>query len=92
MADLIRKHVYYSGSVQGVGFRYTTVRLAANYRLTGYVRNTPDGRVELLAQGHPREIDAFLADIARALLGNIADTQILTEPPADEFDNFTVRY
>lgn len=47
----IRKHFYFSGRVQGVGFRYQATRLARSLRLTGYVRNLWDGRVELEAQG-----------------------------------------
>ena len=51
--------VLYSGRVQGVGFRYTVRRLASGFEVTGAVRNLPDGRVELLAEGSQDELDAF---------------------------------
>ena len=43
--------MYFSGHVQGVGFRYTTRSVASRFAVTGYVRNLPDGRVELVAEG-----------------------------------------
>ena len=49
-----RVHVFYSGRVQGVGFRYTVEKLALDLELTGWVKNLPDGRVEMMAEG-PRE-------------------------------------
>ena len=54
-----RMQVLYSGRVQGVGFRYTVQRLASGFEVTGAVRNLPDGRVELLAEGRQDELDAF---------------------------------
>jgi acylphosphatase len=55
--------VFYSGRVQGVGFRVTVRRLACGYDVTGVVRNLPDGRVELVAEGTRAELEAFLAAI-----------------------------
>lgn len=49
-------HVFFTGDVQGVGFRYTVQHLARGYRVFGYVKNLSDGRVELLAQGDEMEI------------------------------------
>ena len=54
-----RMHIFYSGRVQGVGFRYTVKRVAAGFELTGTVRNLPDGRVELIAEGDIAELKAF---------------------------------
>ncbi|HWQ92492.1 MAG TPA: acylphosphatase, partial [Clostridia bacterium] len=48
--------IYYSGSVQGVGFRYTVKSAATGYEVTGVVRNLPDGRVEMLAEGTKPEL------------------------------------
>ena len=53
--------VFYEGRVQGVGFRYTARRVAAGFDVAGYVRNLPDGRVEVVASGEPNEVDDFLA-------------------------------
>ena len=54
-----RMQVLYSGSVQGVGFRYTARSVASGFEVTGTVRNLPDGRVELVAEGTRDELDAF---------------------------------
>ena len=51
--------IFYKGSVQGVGFRYTVKSVAAGFEVTGQVRNLPDGRVELLAEGAKAELEAF---------------------------------
>jgi acylphosphatase len=61
------KHVRYSGHVQGVGFRYTAQSLAARYLVAGFVRNLPDGDVELVAEGEPGPVDEFLAAVARRM-------------------------
>jgi acylphosphatase len=60
--------VFYSGRVQGVGFRYSVKRIASGYEVVGWVRNRPDGRVELQVDGEKIEAEAFLADIAKSSL------------------------
>jgi acylphosphatase len=65
-----RLHVFYSGQVQGVGFRYTVKALATGFEVTGTVRNLPDGRVELLAEGQHGELDAFRKAIQDSELGH----------------------
>jgi acylphosphatase len=87
-----RREVRYRGHVQGVGFRYTAVQIARRCEVTGYVKNLPDGRVELIAEGAPEEIDAFLAEIAEEMLGNIHETQQDRAPPRGEFSDFRVAY
>jgi acylphosphatase len=52
-------HIFYSGHVQGVGFRYSARSVAAGFEVTGCVRNLPDGRVELIAEGGRSELEAF---------------------------------
>lgn len=59
----VRKHFYFSGRVQGVGFRYQATRLARGLGLTGWVMNLWDGRVELEAQGE----EALIWDLVTAL-------------------------
>ena len=58
-----RVTVFYSGRVQGVGFRVTVRQLACGYDVIGTVRNLPDGRVELIAEGQLAELEAFLISI-----------------------------
>ncbi len=57
----VRKHFYFSGRVQGVGFRYQACRLARSLGLTGYVRNLWDGRVELEAQGEEAAVQRLVS-------------------------------
>ena len=66
--------VLYEGYVQGVGFRWTTKRIAQGYEVCGWVRNLPDGRVELQVSGEEEEVEAFLRAIRESTLGgHIAD-------------------
>jgi len=55
--------VYYSGDVQGVGFRATAAWIARRHPIRGWVRNLADGRVQLLAEGSAEAVDAFLDDL-----------------------------
>ena len=69
--------ILYSGSVQGVGFRYTARTVAAGFEITGTVRNLPDGRVELIAEGPREELEAFRAAIRDSGLNHfIRDEQV----------------
>ncbi len=85
-----RRHVFYRGNVQGVGFRYTTRRAAEGHDVAGFVRNLSDGRVELVAEGEATEVEAFLAAIDDRLGGHIRGREGREEPPAGE-TGFTVK-
>ena len=87
-----RREVYYSGNVQGVGFRYTTRSISSRYRVTGQVRNLPDGRVQLVTEGTPEEVDQFLADVRRTLGQHIRDEQIVRQPASGQFEDFEITY
>lgn len=60
---MIAKRVTFEGRVQGVGFRYTVKDLARGFDVTGWIKNLPDGNVELHAMGQPDEVDAFIREI-----------------------------
>ena len=62
--------VFYSGNVQGVGFRYSVKTLASGFEVTGTVRNLPDGRVELMVEGTKDELKAFQQAIRESELGH----------------------
>jgi len=88
----VRRHAWYSGSVQGVGFRYTTRRLAQSRQVTGFVRNLSDGRVEVVAEGPAAEVEEFLEAVASAMSRHIRDSRVSEEPAAGEFDRFGVAF
>ena len=87
-----RREIYYSGWVQGVGFRYTVQRLAARFLLTGFVRNSRDGRVELVLEGAPDEIQRLMKEIQDALGNYIRGVQQTSGPATDEFPRFEIRH
>ena len=63
-----RMQIFYSGRVQGVGFRYTVKKVVSGFEVTGTVRNLPDGRVELIAEGAKDELSAFRQGILTEVL------------------------
>lgn len=84
-------HIFYSGRVQGVGFRYTTKRAALGFEVTGTVRNLPDGRVELMAEGEREELEAFQQAIRDSGLGGfIRDEAVNWRPATGEFKGFEI--
>ena len=86
-----RAHVFYSGRVQGVGFRYTVKAQAAGFEITGMVRNLPDGRVELLAEGLQEELEGFLQAIRAAGLAHfIRNEQANWSEAINEFSGFEI--
>ncbi len=87
-----RREIFYRGRVQGVGFRFTVRRIAAGLDVSGFVRNLPDGRVQVVAEGNPQELDGLLAEIADAMQSNIADTDISRQQASGEFSGFVIRY
>lgn len=85
-----RYHYIIKGYVQGVGFRRRAARNAAALCLTGWVRNLPDGRVELEVQGEPDAIERLLPAIEQNSYGieitHIQSTEIPTIPEEFGFD------
>ena len=83
--------VFYTGRVQGVGFRYTVKTVASGFDVVGTVRNLPDGRVELVSEGQPEELDAFRAAIREAgLAGFIRQEAPEWAEPTNEFRGFEI--
>lgn len=86
-----RCETVFTGRVQGVGFRATTHRLAQSMRITGWVRNEPDGSVRLVAEGPEPEIRRFL-DRVRDTLGQFIHTQTDNfSTSRREFTSFDIR-
>jgi acylphosphatase len=70
--------IFYSGNVQGVGFRYTVKTVSTGFEVTGTVRNLPDGQVELVAEGARDELKAFSEAIRDSGLGHFIQKETLT--------------
>jgi acylphosphatase len=87
---MVCKRVVYSGRVQGVGFRYTAHALAAGFAVAGYVRNLPDGTVEMAAEGAADQVEAFLAAVAERMGDNIRRVTVHDEPSGG-WQGFQVR-
>lgn len=76
------RQIFYEGRVQGVGFRFTCKQIARGFEVVGWVRNLPDGRVEMQCSGDPGEVASFLDAIADSeLKSHIKNTTVLTVPP-----------
>jgi acylphosphatase len=89
---LQRVTVRYSGHVQGVGFRYTTTSIGRGHNVTGFVRNLPDGSVELVAEGEPRAVDSFLLEVGERLGQHIRDERRDTSPATGEYAAFEIQH
>lgn len=87
-----RRSVHYRGNVQRVGFRYTTQRVAAGFRVDGYVKNLPDGRVEVVVEGEADEVDRFLTAVLARLGHFVDDSTVETLPAENRFRGFEIRF
>jgi acylphosphatase len=86
-----RLTVFYSGRVQGVGFRYTVKTVATGFEISGTVRNLADGRVELVAEGLTAELESFRAAILDAgLAGFVRDEQVSWADAKNQFRGFEI--
>ena len=88
-----RAHVFYSGRVQGVGFRVTAEETAMQFGLVGWVRNLRDGRVEVVAEAEESKLEAFLDTIQTGSMKNfIQGVELSWSNASDTFDQFDIRY
>lgn len=78
--------------VQGVGFRFTTQRLARRFPVTGFVKNLPGGRVEIVAEGDEKTLQDFLQEIQQAFGDQIRQTDIEWGEPAGEYEGFGIKF
>lgn len=87
-----RREVCYSGRVQGVGFRYTARQIAARFSVVGFVRNLHDGRVQLVVEGEPAELDRYLAALEDDMGRYISNREVASSQAKGEFEEFEVRH
>jgi acylphosphatase len=84
--------VIYSGSVQNVGFRYTSRSLAKDLGLTGWVRNVPDGSVEIVAEGEEKALNELLLKIKQEMNYTSFKEQASWMDATNEFEQFQIKF
>lgn len=88
-----RIHIFISGRVQGVFFRYFTKKRAKKLNIYGFVKNLVDGRVEILAEGNEKDIEDFLEWCKKGpTLANVKNIELINEQFKNEFNVFEIRY
>jgi acylphosphatase len=91
-ADAQQREVFFSGRVQGVGFRYTARSIARGFDVRGFVKNLSDGRVQVVVEGTPAETDAFLAALKSEMRHYIVDQHEVSRAASGRFAGFEVRF
>lgn len=91
--DLVRVHVLAGGRVQGVAYRYYAEKAASRLGVSGWVRNLPDGRVEILAEGAPGPITEFLGRLEEGpRLARVESFEVERGTATGEFTGFRVAF
>jgi acylphosphatase len=90
MAEVHYEAVYFSGRVQGVGFRYAALQVAKEFDVAGLVRNLPDGRVQLEAEGRAADVAAFVTALEERMHGYIRKTERSGGKRAAQFTGFGI--
>lgn len=87
-----RLHLFYSGRVQGIGFRYTVLDIACQQKVFGWVKNLDDARVEIVAEAGEDVLNDFFQKINQHFSGYIIDTSVEWLPASGEFHDFQVQF
>lgn len=90
MPEIHRETAFFTGRVQGIGFRYSTLQVAKGFEVAGWVRNLPDGRVEMQVEGTAGEIDAFIRAVEETMDGYIKKTERSSVRAAPSLKGFTI--
>lgn len=86
-----RIEVTYSGTVQGVGFRYRARNIAQQFDVVGFVRNLDDGRVQIVAEGEKDELLEFVRDIDHQMARFIRHKEVAWHKAQNQFARFEIR-
>ena len=85
-------HIIYSGSVQGVGFRFAAESVARRIGVSGYVKNLPDGSVETVCEGTKVQLDDFLKDMETRMDGYVRNANVYWQPATGRYNGFEIRF
>ena len=84
--------LFFSGRVQGVGFRFNANEIAKRFDVKGTVENCPDGRVKIVVEADSKEIDGFIESIKASMPGKIKQMDRFESEPSHAFENFSIRH
>lgn len=91
MAEVHHETAFFTGRVQGVGFRYATHQVAREFEVAGFVTNLPDGRVKVEAEGRPDEVAAFIAAVEERMHGYVRKVDRMTARRTPQFSGFSIQ-
>jgi len=91
MPEIHHETVFFSGRVQGVGFRYSALQVAKEFEIAGFVTNLPDGRVLLEAEGAADEVAKFVSAVEERMHGYIRKTERNSRQREAQFQGFQIR-
>jgi acylphosphatase len=91
MAHVHHETVFFTGHVQGIGFRYTALQIAKEFEVAGFVGNLADGRVQLEAEGDAAEVANFIAAVEERMHGFIRKVERSTGSRAPQFRGFGLK-
>ena len=89
---MIKAHIYFSGTVQGVGFRYTAQRYAIKIGLNGWVKNLVDGRVEMMVDGDKGKIEHLIENLKKHFGRYIQNCDVFYSGDIGGFTNFQIEH
>lgn len=91
MPGVHHETAYFTGRVQGVGFRYAALQVAREFEVSGYVANMPDGRVILEAEGNREEVEAFILAVEDRMQGYVRKLDRNTSSREPHFSGFVIK-
>ncbi len=84
-------HIIIKGRVQGVGYRWFSKQAAEELRIKGFVRNLPNGDVEVVAQGNPDQIEQFISTLREGpAFAHVTDVKVTLRNVKELFSSFDV--
>jgi acylphosphatase len=91
MPEVHHETAFFTGRVQGVGFRYAALQVAREFEVSGFVSNLPDGRVHLEAEGTPEEVEAFITAVGEKMHGYVRKVDRMSSVRTPHFEGFSIR-
>ncbi|PTX94572.1 acylphosphatase [Opitutus sp. ER46] len=91
MTEVTHESIFFTGHVQGVGFRYSTLQVAKEFEVAGFVKNLDDGRVQVEVEGTAGEIDAFVEALQDRMHGYVRKTERSRQKRQPAFAGFAIR-